>query len=83
MGLDGIRNSHLAQLRRQPPVTADGTLDEAFVRQSVQAPTLPVAGRHGEHETEVARRSGGQEALFQGQRELLGKALPDKALDNN
>src|SRR5262249_23945565 len=64
---------------RQAPMAADDALQEAFVRKAVEAAVFAVALAGGEHEREIARGAGLQEALFERGKERVGRADADEA----
>ena len=79
VGLDLVLQGERAQRRHQGPVPADDPPDHALVREVVHPARLAVALAGGEDQREVPGCAGGQEALFQGEGELLGEAGADEA----
>ncbi len=68
-----------AQLRHQRPVAADHALHQALVREAVQAALLAVARRGREHQREIARLAGLEEAPLELADQLVGRAGADEA----
>ena len=69
----------LADFRRQAVVAADHALEQARMRQVVDAAVGAVAGAAAEQQRQVLRRAGFQEALFQRQDQLHRYAVAAEA----
>ena len=75
VSLDLVRDGQLFDPRYEPEVAADHALEEPCVTETVEPLFLHVALPAGEHQREVARRPGGEEALLQCDEELVRRAV--------
>ena len=55
IGLYGIVERQLSDLRHETPVAAYYALKESFVGETIQTPVLAIAGGRGEDESEIGR----------------------------
>jgi hypothetical protein len=82
-GLDAVIDRKRLQARHQPPVAADHARHQALVAEVVEAARLAVALPGRIHQGQVARAARAalrlEEALFERDRDALGKADADEA----
>ena len=83
IGEDLVLLDHLPDLRRKAPVRAHRALEHPVVRQVVEPFVLAVALCGAEDQREIPGMPGLEKTVFQLERQLFGKAGPDKAAGGN
>src|SRR5580704_2077775 len=79
VGLDLIVDRHSRQLRHQSEMSTDQALDQARMRQPIEAAIGAVAGRRGKHQREIAGLACLDKALLQRPDDFIRRADTDKA----
>ena len=74
VGLDGVVERKLGDLRNEGPMAADNTLEQGLVGEPVEATLLAVPRSGGKHQGQVLRLAPVQEGAFKRDEKLFGSA---------
>ena len=79
VGLDVVVDRHPGELRHQAEMSADQALDEAGMRQAIEAAIGAIPRRRRKHQREIPRLSGLDEAPLQRLDDFVGRSHADEA----
>ena len=74
VSLDMIVDRHSGQFRHQTEMPADQSLDQAGMREAIEAAIGTVAGRRGEYQREITGFSGLDESPLQRPDDFVGRS---------
>ena len=77
--LDLVIERQAAELRHQRPMSADGTLDQPLMRETIEAAVLAVAGGGGEHQRQAGGLTRFEETLLDRDQQFVRRADADEA----